>query len=139
MLTKQHAQVGYPPKDKELVPFFNKSFSDFDGATLAFTIFLKHLFAKVIDQIEKEPELADPKAWRKWLDGNKNNRDRLYGDVLTEVRLEVRGYLRALAARWLMLPTRELQRTYGSRNWKTSRQWSVNCQSLPRVADLPLW
>jgi len=62
MLTKRRAQVGYPPKDEELVPFFSDPFKDFDGARLAFTLFLKRLFEKVADLIHKEPALADPKA-----------------------------------------------------------------------------
>jgi hypothetical protein len=73
-------QVGYPPKDKELVPFFNQPFMDFDGARFAFTLFLKGLFEEVARLIRTDRTLTDPKTWRDTFNGHK--RACLYSNVV---------------------------------------------------------
>jgi len=103
MLTKRRPQVGYPPRDKELVPFFGKRYTDFDRARLTFSLFLGHLFHKVFCLINNDRNLANPKAWRNWLDhqvkkGEGSNHDALYDCTLHDLRIHVCGYFSARVA-----------------------------------------
>ena len=97
MLTKRHVQDGYPPSDREVVPFFTQQYKNFDSARLAFSLFLGYLFDQVTKLVDKDHNLASALGWRDWLDrraaqGNGSNRDDLYRRVLEEVSLDVCGY-----------------------------------------------
>lgn len=91
-------QVGYPLEDKELVPFFQKEYEDFDEATLKFSRFLWLLFREVARRIRTDGNLTKPKAWCDWLDNGTNRYD-MYHTVLWEDDMKVRGYSYILVAK----------------------------------------
>jgi len=99
ILTKVHAQVGYPPRSDKLLGLFSALFSDFDAAMAAFSQSLGCLFEEVAETLEKSSFLTDRKAWRDWLeekeemtDGGVRRRDVVYDNAWATFKLQVCGH-----------------------------------------------